>query len=169
MTTVKDNYDEWTEAAFEYVRDSLRTNTRVGIAGEMGVRAIEVGIPDLELLARHPESLPQVWVAPRVDRLSRSAGYIVHRLQLEVHVLTSTARSTSASVADGQKRHRQLVGRVYNETLELRDGGKAAGHWQTMDPDGDLAHEGGTVNDHAILHTVLPVAFTRDRPWIQGA
>lgn len=169
MTTTTDTYDVWSEAAIEYVRDQLKTNTTTGIGRGEGIQSIEIGIPDLENIASHPEGLPVLWLTIKSDQLGRSAGYVTHRLKVDVHTFSATPRGNQAQYADGQKQHRKIVGRVYNEVLELRDGGKAAGHWLTLDPDGSLQHEGVAMPDRAILHSILPIAFTRDRAWIQGA
>lgn len=164
MTTTKDNFEVWSEAAYAYIKTQLRTNA---VLISSHIRQIEVGIPDLDDIATHHDAMPVVWISPNRVPLGRSGGYMTHRAELTVHVLSLTERG--AGYAAGQLAHRVLAGKVKNEVFELRDGGKQLGHWLTLDPNGAIEYDGVAGANFAILHATIPVAFTRDRPWIQGA
>ena len=169
MTTIKDQYEVWTEAAYEYVRDSLRRNPTVGLRGREGVKQIEIGIPDTEDIARHPAGLPVIWITPTSDQPTRDGHYLRHEIRLEVHVFSPVPFQPPGQFVDGQKRHRQFAGRVYNEVLALRDGGQTQGHWRTLEPGGASIHEGAIGSEsHATLHTMRPFTFTHERLFISG-
>lgn len=170
MTATKDTYDDWTEDAYEYVRDQLRSNATVGLAGSERVQVIEVGAPDIEgLLQTGPDTLPQIWIEPpRRPTAVRQGEVIQHQHRVEVHVFSSAVYGTGAQWAEAQKRHRELAGRVYNETLHLHDAGITAGHWHDWEPDGEGATEAGRVEHRIVFHSVVPFRLTRDRLWLQG-
>lgn len=168
MTTIKDTMDLWLEAALAYVRDSLRTNSVVGLQANGGLRQIEIGEVDLVEVAKQPDGEPTAWITSPRDSPTRTGNVIEHRVSVEIHIYTSASLQDLAKLADAQEDFRKTSSRVWNEALELRDGGITARVWDDWYPEGDITRIPIAVEDSAVMTCVIPFEFLLDRIWISG-
>jgi len=169
VSLVKQEKDQWLEDALDFVRDSLRANSVVGLDEHPhGAKMIEKGEPTLANLANNQQALPAIFVAPDTHTPLRQGQTLENEVRLEIQMADTITLQPLADSLDDQTAFREWTGKVYNEVLHLFEKGRAEEQvWDDWQPPNEPSNQlAADVGDKAVLVHILPMQMTINTHWI---